>query len=67
MQWGADAEARAYGERVLRASALTVDGDDWKLYVYSVTRVGPDIFLQLALLGPRVCTMTVRALPKVTS
>jgi len=42
-------------------ASLTVDGDDWKLYVYSLTRVGPDIFLQLALLGPRVCTMTVRA------
>jgi hypothetical protein len=42
-------------------ASLTVDGNDSRRYVYSLTGMGPDVFLQLALLGPRVCTMTVRA------
>ncbi|HEY7290613.1 MAG TPA: hypothetical protein VH583_12330 [Vicinamibacterales bacterium] len=42
-------------------ASLTVGDDQWKLYIYGLTRVGADVFLQIALIGPRVCTMTVRA------
>ncbi len=42
-------------------ASLSVGSESWNLYVYGVTPVGRDIFLQLALLGPRVCSLTVRA------
>ena len=41
--------------------SLTVGGDTWNLYVFGVNRVNHDSFVQIALLGPRVCTVTVRA------
>jgi hypothetical protein len=50
---------------ILRHSAahasLSVGSDCWNLYVFGVTPVGSDMFVQVALLGPRVCTLTVRA------
>jgi hypothetical protein len=50
---------------IVRAStahaSLSVGSTSWDLYLYGVTPVGRDIFLQVALLGPRVCTLTVRA------
>lgn len=42
-------------------ASLIVDSDRWDLYVFGVTPVGRDMFLQLALIGPRICTVTVRA------
>jgi hypothetical protein len=42
-------------------ASLSVGSDSWDLYVYGVTPVGRDLFLQLTLLGPRVCSLTVRA------
>jgi len=42
-------------------ASLSVGSDSWDLYVFGVTPIGPDMFLQVALLGPRVCTLTVRA------
>jgi hypothetical protein len=42
-------------------ASLTVGSDRWLLYIFGVTRVGRDTFMQLALIGPRVCTVTVRA------
>jgi hypothetical protein len=42
-------------------ASLLVDSYRWDLYVFGVTPVGRDMFLQLALVGPRICTVTVRA------
>ena len=42
-------------------ASLTVGSDRWLLYIFGVTRVGRDTFMQLALIGPRICTVTVRA------
>jgi hypothetical protein len=44
----------------LRNLSLAVGPDVWQLYVYGVTRVGRELFIQTALLGPRTCTATVR-------
>ncbi len=50
---------------VLQASAahatVMVGDVRWNVYVFGVSRVGPDMFVQLALIGPRNCTITVRA------
>jgi hypothetical protein len=40
---------------------LSIGSDDWDLFVFGITRVGRDAFIQLTLLGPRECTITVRA------
>lgn len=40
--------------------SLTVGGDTWNLYVFGINRVNRDSFIQVALVGPRVCTVTVR-------
>lgn len=42
-------------------ATLEVGADLWKLYIYGVFRVEQDMFLQLAVTGPWVCTLTVRA------
>jgi hypothetical protein len=42
-------------------ASLTVGSDRWQLYIFGVTRVGRDAFVQMALIGPRICTVTVRA------
>jgi hypothetical protein len=42
-------------------ASLIVGSDRWQLYIFGVTRVGRDTFMQLALIGPRICTVTVRA------
>jgi len=55
-----DELARIVGSAPAHAS-MRVGTESWNLYIYGVTRVGHDLFLQLALLGPRVCTLTVRA------
>ena len=55
-----DELARIVGSATAHAS-LSIGPDSWNLYIYGVTPVGRDMFLQLALLGPRVCTLTVRA------
>lgn len=51
--------------QVLRSSvahAIIPIGDvRWKLYVFGVSRVSRDTFVQIALVGPRICTVTVRA------
>jgi hypothetical protein len=39
---------------------LEVDGSGWNLYVLGVSRIGGDSFVQLALVGPRFCTVTAR-------
>jgi hypothetical protein len=42
-------------------ATLEIGSDRWKLYVFGVSRVGPDMFVQVAVIGPRICTVTVRA------
>jgi hypothetical protein len=51
-------------ERQLRADheplSIVVGGDIWDLYVFGVTRVQRDWWVQIAVVGPRACTVTVR-------
>jgi hypothetical protein len=42
-------------------AALSIGSEHWDLFIFGVTRVGSDAFIQLTLLGPRECTVTVRA------
>jgi hypothetical protein len=42
-------------------ATLSIGDDEWDLFVCGLTRVGRDTFVQLTLLGPRACTVTVRA------
>src|SRR5690242_20129535 len=39
---------------------LEVGSDEWELYVLGVSRIGADTFVQLALVGPRFCTVMAR-------
>lgn len=51
-------------ERQLRADheplSIVVGDDIWDLYVFGVTRVQRDWWVQIAVVGPRACTVTVR-------
>ena len=51
-------------ERQLRTTheplSIVVNEDTWDLYVYGVTRVQSDWRVQMAVVGPRACTVTVR-------
>jgi hypothetical protein len=40
--------------------SLEVGSDDWRVYVLGVFRIGADTFVQLALVGPRFCTVMTR-------
>jgi hypothetical protein len=40
--------------------SLEIGSDDWDVYVLGVNRIGADSFVQLALIGPRFCTVTAR-------
>jgi hypothetical protein len=42
-------------------ATVTVGDVRWNLYVFGVSRVGGDMFVQMAVIGPRKCTVTVRA------
>jgi hypothetical protein len=42
-------------------ASLKIGTEEWDLFVFGATRVGHDTFFQLTLLGPRACTVTVRA------
>jgi hypothetical protein len=42
-------------------AALSIGSEHWDLFIFGITRVGLDAFIQLTLLGPRECTVTVRA------
>jgi hypothetical protein len=59
-----EAEMHIDVERQLPATheplSIVVDQDVWDLYVYGVTRVERDWFVQMAVVGPRVCTLTLR-------
>ena len=51
-------------ERQLRTAqeplSIVVGCDTWDLYVFGVTRVQRDWWVQIAVVGPRACTVTVR-------
>jgi hypothetical protein len=59
-----EAEMHIEVERELRVAheplALVVGDDVWDLYVFGVTRVHRDFWVQIAVVGPRSCTVTVR-------
>jgi hypothetical protein len=40
--------------------SLVIGADKWDLYVFGATRVERDWFVQIAIVGPRACTVTVR-------
>jgi hypothetical protein len=42
-------------------ATIDIGADRWKVYIFGVSRVAADVFLQVAVVGPRVCTLTVRA------
>jgi hypothetical protein len=50
-------------ERQLRTAheplSIVVGSDIWDLYVFGVTRVQRDWWVQIAAVGPRSCTLTV--------
>ena len=55
---------QSLAEVLQRSSAhatLIVSDIQWKIFVFGVSRVGHDLFIQMALVGPRTCTVTVRA------
>jgi hypothetical protein len=39
---------------------LEIGSSEWRLYVLGVSRIGSDSFVQMALDGPRFCTVTAR-------
>jgi hypothetical protein len=51
-------------ERQLRTAhgplSIVVGSEIWDLYVFGVTRVQRDWWVQIAAVGPRSCTVTVR-------
>ena len=51
-------------ERQLRTAheplSIVVNDETWDLYVFGVTRVQRDWWVQIAVVGPRACTVTVR-------
>jgi hypothetical protein len=51
-------------ERQLRTAheplSIVVADDIWDLYVFGVTRVQHDWWIQIVAVGPRACTVTVR-------
>lgn len=44
----------------LSHATLTIGPDSWSLYIFAITRIGRYLFIQMTLLGPRECTVTVR-------
>lgn len=51
-------------ERQLRTTheplSIAVGSNIWDLYVFGVTRVQRDWWVQIVVVGPRACTVTVR-------
>jgi len=40
--------------------SLPVDGDSWDIHIAGARRIGDDTFVQLTLIGPRICCVTAR-------
>ena len=47
-------------EEPSRHMSLSAGGQKWDLYVFGISRVGRDWFVQIAVIGPAVRTATVR-------
>lgn len=43
-----------------RHTSIALGSDVWNLYMRGVVRISRDLFIQVAVLGPRVCTVTIR-------
>jgi hypothetical protein len=43
-----------------RHASLLIGLDEWRLHIVGVVRVADEMFIHLALQGPRFCTLTVR-------
>jgi hypothetical protein len=41
-------------------ATLRIHGDLWELFIVGVSAIERDLFVQLALLGPRACLATIR-------
>ena len=57
-------------ERTIRtdgqtAVALHVDGAEWRLAIDSVKRIGRELFIQIGLQGPDVCSLTVHVRDRI--
>ncbi len=37
---------------------LAIGNDQWDLFIFGVVRVGPELFVQVAAVGPGTCTAT---------
>jgi hypothetical protein len=59
-----EAEMHIDVERQLRTAheplAVVVNDEIWDLYVFGVTRIQRDWWVQIVVVGSRVCTVTVR-------
>jgi hypothetical protein len=59
-----EAEMHFDVERQLRTTheplSVSLGSNIWDLYVFGVTRVQRDWWVQIVVVGPRVCTVTVR-------
>src|SRR5258708_31266399 len=59
-----EAEMHLDVERRVRTAheplSISVNDDIWDLHVFGVTRVQRDWWVQIAVVGPRACTVTVR-------
>ena len=45
--------------------ALHVDGAEWRFVIESVKRIGRELFIQIGLQGPDVCSMTVHVRDRI--
>lgn len=58
----ADVEIRTDGRTTL---ALHVNGAEWCFAIESVKRIGRELFIQIGLRGPDICSMTVRVRDRI--
>ena len=40
--------------------SIKAGSDQWDVHVLGISRIGSDSFVQMVLVGPRVCTITAR-------
>jgi hypothetical protein len=45
--------------------SLHVSGAEWRFSIASVKRMGRDLFLQIALQGPAICSLTVHVRDRI--
>lgn len=57
-------------ERAIQTDGLTnlalhVDGAEWRFVIESVKRIGRELFIQIGLRGPDICSMTVHVRDRI--